>query len=452
MSSSKLDVIVIGGGFAGLTAAYHLSAAGVRVLLLEARERLGGRAYTVLDEARGIPIELGAEFIHGTPPEIFTLARQAKLVMMELKGEYWLAEGHSIQNDSDDDGTDVIFAGLDGLTEDMSFQKFVQTQFSETDWEQARASAISFVEGYHAARAERISALAAREMDRAGQSIQSEMDFKLAAGYGALVEWLRVQLEQAGVEIRMGTVVREIRWTKGHVHLEVEAVDSTAKSSYEAARAIITLPLGVLKAGADEPGGVRFSPDLVDKRAAMQQIDMGEAARITLRFRRRFWEEPLPIAKPSGKPLFLLIDHSYFPVWWTPTPLDWPILTGWSGGARASKLRGESEHIWMDQAVDALSQLFGLAPETIRDEIEAVYRHDWMSDPFTRGAYSYPVVGGLNAAQVLAEPTADTLFFAGEATHSGGHMGTVHGAIATGERAARQVLEKWKPDHDNTTN
>jgi monoamine oxidase len=94
--------------------------------------------------------------------------------------------------------------------------------------------------------------------------------------------------------------------------------------------------------------------------------------------------------------------------------------------------------------VAALSQLFGLAEETIRGGIEAVYRYDWMSDPYARGAYSYPGVGGLYAAAVLAEPVADTLFFAGEATHSGGHMGTVHGAIATGERAARQILEKWK--------
>ncbi|MBL8157462.1 MAG: FAD-dependent oxidoreductase, partial [Anaerolineae bacterium] len=261
-------------------------------------------------------------------------------------------------------------------------------------------------------------------MEKAGESIQSEMDFKLAAGYGALIEWLRGQLEEAGVEIRTGTVVRAIHWSAGSVSIEAEA-----GVRYQAARAVITLPLGVLKAEADAPGGVRFVPDLADKRGAMELIEMGEAARITLRFRRRFWEEPLPIAKPSGKPLFLLVDHAYFPVWWTPTPLDWPILTGWVGGTRAAKLRGTNEQMWLDQAVDALSQLFGLAEETIRGEIEAVYRHDWMSDPYTRGAYSYPAVGGLNAAAVLAEPVADTLFFAGEATHTGGHMGTVHGAI-----------------------
>ncbi|MBL8152961.1 MAG: FAD-dependent oxidoreductase [Anaerolineae bacterium] len=444
MSSSTADVIVIGAGFAGLMAAYRLSGAGMRVVILEARERLGGRAHTVQDDARGVPIELGAEFIHGTPPETFTLARQAGLVMMELKGEYWLAVKGAIQNDSEDDGTDVIFAGLDGLSDDLSFEEYVRTRFSGDDWQEARTSAISFVEGYHAARAERISALAVREMDQAGEAIQSEMDFKLAAGYGALVEWLRVQLEQAGVEICTGRVVREIRWSAGSVSITAEPADGKAKSSFQAARAVITLPLGVLKAKADEPGGVRFTPDLAEKRAAMEQIDMGEAARITLRFRKRFWEEPLPIAKPSGKPLFLLVDHPFFPVWWTPTPLDWPILTGWVGGTQASKLRGESGRVWLDQAVDALSQLFGLATETIRGEIEAVYHHNWMSDPYARGAYSYPAVGGLNAASVLAEPVADTLFFAGEATHSGGHMGTVHGAITTGERAARQILEKWK--------
>ncbi|MBL8157325.1 MAG: FAD-dependent oxidoreductase, partial [Anaerolineae bacterium] len=134
MSATTPDVIVIGAGFAGLTAAYRLSAAGARVVLIEARERLGGRAYTVQDAARGIPIELGAEFIHGAPPETFALARQAGLVMVELKGEYWLAGDESIQNDSEDDGTDVIFAGLDGLVEDMSFQEFVRTRFTGSDW------------------------------------------------------------------------------------------------------------------------------------------------------------------------------------------------------------------------------------------------------------------------------------------------------------------------------
>ena len=90
-----------------------------------------------------------------------------------------------------------------------------------------------------------------------------------------------------------------------------------------------------------------------------------------------------------------------------------------------------------------------IAEPELRRQMTASFVHDWQADPFSRGAYSYTAVGGMDAAQALAAPVEGTLFFAGEATNVDGYTGTVHGAIATGLRAANELLEsvRLKPEN-----
>jgi monoamine oxidase len=95
----------------------------------------------------------------------------------------------------------------------------------------------------------------------------------------------------------------------------------------------------------------------------------------------------------------------------------------------------------LDQAITSLARIFDLSTEYIRDRLVASYFHDWQHDPFSRGAYGYVPVAGLDAQLALSEPVDGTLFFAGEAT-SVGHIGTVHGAIMSGQRAAREILAR----------
>jgi monoamine oxidase len=116
------------------------------------------------------------------------------------------------------------------------------------------------------------------------------------------------------------------------------------------------------------------------------------------------------------------------------------MLIAWCGGPRARELASLSEEETTDRAVAALGRQFRLPRREARRLVTATWHHNWVSDPYSRGAYSYMVVGGNEAPAKLARPLKRTIFFAGEASDPEGRTGTVHGAIATGRRAARQVL------------
>ena len=95
----------------------------------------------------------------------------------------------------------------------------------------------------------------------------------------------------------------------------------------------------------------------------------------------------------------------------------------------------------IERALQSLGSIFGMSQPQLRQQFEAGFTYDWQSDPFSCGAYSYALAGGSGASQEFARPVADTLFFAGEATDPEGHNGTVHGAIASGKRAAKELLK-----------
>ena len=116
------------------------------------------------------------------------------------------------------------------------------------------------------------------------------------------------------------------------------------------------------------------------------------------------------------------------------------LLTGWAAGTAAEKLLGRTPDELRAVAINSISETFGAPTAQIESQFVEMHFHDWSADPFSRGAYSYPAVGGIEAAQRLAEPLEETLFFAGEATDFQGYSGTVHGAIESGHRAAREIL------------
>lgn len=116
------------------------------------------------------------------------------------------------------------------------------------------------------------------------------------------------------------------------------------------------------------------------------------------------------------------------------------MLTGWAAGPKGEKLSGRGKAFIVERALEVLSRVFGPRVETLRDLLQDSHVHDWQADPYSRGSYSYTLVGGENAARALATPVDDTLFFAGEATDFTGHNGTVHGALASGGRAAGELL------------
>jgi monoamine oxidase len=174
---------------------------------------------------------------------------------------------------------------------------------------------------------------------------------------------------------------------------------------------------------------------------------MGKVIRVILRFRRRFWDEISPRSQPS-KTLagmsFLFSDDEWFPTWWTAMPDKLPIITGWAPADSADRLSGNSRSFVIDRALRTLGTLLGRKPAELAALLENAYFHDWQSDPLSRGAYSYGAVGADGAQQVLGSPIDSTLFFAGEATDITGHNGTVNGAIASGHRAAQEILTSMR--------
>jgi monoamine oxidase len=214
----------------------------------------------------------------------------------------------------------------------------------------------------------------------------------------------------------------------------------TLRGIFEAKRAIVTLPLGVLH----KRDAVRFEPDLDSKLEAAGRLAMGEVIRVTMRFRERFWQSGVHAA--NGHDLsrlsFLFSHDSGFPTWWSVYPLHVPILVGWAAGARAERLSKLPEHAIVHEALAALARITGEPEQRLGELLEAAHLHNWQTDPFSRGAYSYIPVNAMDAPERLAAPVEDALFFAGEATATDGFEGTVHGAIATGKRAAREVIER----------
>jgi monoamine oxidase len=180
------------------------------------------------------------------------------------------------------------------------------------------------------------------------------------------------------------------------------------------------------------------------KQHALCKLEMGKVIRITLRFRECFWND-LPRGNHRSKTMegmgFLFSQDEWFPTWWTGQHKAMPLLTGWAPFHCAERLSGRSKEFVAEQSLHTLHRLMGVSIRELKSLLEAAYCHDWQADPFSRGAYSYGKVGADGAQQSLAMPLENTLFFAGEATDITGNSGTVHAAIASGERAAVEIAQ-----------
>ncbi len=446
--SFAADVLIIGAGAAGLAAAHTLTAAGFRVLILEARDRIGGRIYTHPESTPEIPIEMGAEFVHGRPPETFDFVQKEEVRVRELEGEFWYSQhGHLTKGDELFSELHKVFSNLKkAATPDRSFQDYLD-EFCSGLPAQTRHRALSYVEGFHAADPDRVSVRSLVDGEEAEEQIDGDRQFRIVGGYCALVEalWRRIKPDLCNLKLRH--VVTAIRWRKGQVELEVQAecqsAESASTQTFRAPRCLITLPLSILQAAAGQEASIQFSPSLSMKAAALTKLEMGPAIHVAMCFREPFWHSAAITGKPGGLSHmnFLFSDNPYFPTWWTQSPLSAPLLTAWSGGKRAETLLGLSHSDMIERAISSLAEAVKLPANQISNQLQSAYFHDWESDEFSQGAYSYVLVGGAETAQKdLAAPLEETLFFAGEATHYEGHHATVHGAIATGRRAAAEII------------
>lgn len=401
---NESDVLILGAGAAGLAAANHLSSAGLNVRVLEARDRVGGRILTRHEAGLDVPLELGAEFVHGHPGEIFDLVRQAGLNAIPVKGERWCEDDGQLSIcEYLDDEFDRVLGKLPppGSGQDTSFLAFLNALPGVKP--QTREHALGYVEGFEAAYADRISVQALQREYQAADY----WSYRVTTGYDSLLEALKPR-SNASFEIRLNAKVMSVRWARGRV--EVSTVADDAEHTFRARAAVITFPLGVLK----DPAGVQFSPSLDSKQWALDHLEMGHVIRV-LRLRERFWER-LEFETPRGKKSldnmsFLHTDDAVFPTWWSTMPRRSPIVVGWSAGPHCEDLIGQSQEYIVSRSLNALARVLHIGRPELELLLASQHLHDWQADPFARGAYSWARVGGVNAAAELARPLEETLYF-----------------------------------------
>ena len=491
---NQYDIIVLGAGVAGLAAAEVLGNAGLRVAVLEARDRVGGRIHTLPGLTPDHAIELGAEFVHGKPQLFDDYLHSHHLPLYETDGVSYCPGAHGLEPCG---GPELdVFAELDRMNlddfPDEPFDAALRRRFADAPDEDKRW-ARAFVQGFHAADPARISTHSIIRDSRAEEETEGMRAFHIVGGYRRLIETLCASLSPSA-ELFTGATVTSVDWSQNPVFVQARR-SSGETLACQAPRVVVTLPLGVLQQRPPAPGAVRFQPELAEKQDALGKLAMGPSLRISLQFDSLFWEDPgvmrvyenLPPENavgaaqqdllessprgadqlsPGRKPWvdrkinpspvgtaqrlsprtlpglhFLFTGDPVFPTWWSAMPLRLPVLVAWAGGPFAESKFGLSQPQIEAHALAALARILSLPEAALRTRLVRSWFHDWQSDPFSRGAYSYVLAGGMTAQDDLARPLRNRLFFAGEATQSDGHHATVHGAFASGRRVAGEVLE-----------
>jgi monoamine oxidase len=438
MSAQRWDVLVVGAGAAGLAAAKDLSDAGRRVLVLEARRRIGGRVHTQRLRGDSLPIELGAEFVHGRQPEVFDVAREAGLLIDRLPDVHLWKTGPRLRRERRFwERFEAITGRMKSGGRDRSVAEFLRGRRSLSSSD--RRLFESMIDGYFAAPLEDASEKALSTAGQLPAPPDERAQFRVVTGYASVLERLREGLDPKRCRIRLGAVVTDVHWKRGSVRVRVES-----GGLFHAARLVMTVPVGVLRTAPGEAGSILWDPEVPHARRALEGIGMGRVRKVILRFSDGFWEDAGWLARRAGEGIdaldFYHAPGEVFPTWWTLVPAAGARrLTAWAGWTGARELERLSGREVAERALATLSTVLGVDRRRLDRLLVSVHEHDWNRDPFSRGAYSYPAVGGSSAPDRLAEPVADTLFFAGEATERS-ESGTVPGAIASGRRAVRRLL------------
>lgn len=427
------DVIVLGAGLAGLSAAKRLGNAGKSVMVLEAKRHAGGRVYTVRDAATEYPIELGPEWV-GAHGAFRDLLNSLNADVRATHGAHLVrTNGGMLAREHFDETVEIMerISALMADESDLTLNDALDRCCPDPEFEHSRAALMSYVQGFHAADPARVSARWLLEVEENEPADASEGH--ALAGLDVAINALCAE-QAPTVSFRFNTVAHAVCWGDGFVQV---ATTCEGQSEHLTASSLVcALPLAVLKLAPAELGAVQFTPALTTKERALGLLDIGHVVKVVLVFDEPFWHRLDSLSNVS----FIQQPGLPFPTWWTTHPVNAAVLTGWAAGPPLTELAGVRGAALLPLALNSVASVLGISLERVTQHLRGWHTHDWGADPFARGGYSYVLSGGTGAHRELAQPINNTLFFAGEATCGGGHNATMEGALQSGLRAAEELL------------
>ncbi len=398
---------MIGGGAAGIGAARRLREAGADVLIVEARDRLGGRAHTV-GHPQGGPFDLGCGWLHSADRNPWTSIAERQGRTIDRSPPPWsrrsLEPGFpKADQEAFERARDAYHDRLVALANADRDQPASAALEPGARWNGLLDAVSTW---YSGAELDRVSAL---DLDR---YVDTGVNWRVAAGYGATIT-----AHAEGAPVAFGTAVRRIDHSGPTIRLD------TASGAIEAEQAIVALPSALI---AEE--AVVFFPALPGKVEAAQELPLGLADKLYLSLENA--EEFESDGRVFGRTDCTATGAYHI------RAFGRPIIEGYFGGALAEELEAGGEPAFFDFASKELAGVFGAA---FAKRLRPLAHHGWRRDPFARGSYSYAKPGGAFMRERLAEPVDGRLFFAGEAC-SPNDFSTAHGAYRTGVAAAEAVL------------
>jgi monoamine oxidase len=433
------DTIVVGAGVAGLTAARLLALGGRRVVVLEARDRIGGRVHT--DRTGGEATDLGASWIHGVTASPVAAAAQAfGMPTVEFTvGAYqpdgrpmahYGPDGRRLDEEAarryvadirtvDETLTAVVAASAPGA----SYREVTETALAAQGWTAERAQRVREYLGHRAEEQYGAGSgdLAAHGLD--DDAVDGD-EVVFPDGYDRLPENLAT-----GLDVRLEHPVSRVVWSEGAV------VVSTPHGGFTAGTAVVTVPVGVL--ASDD---FTIEPPLPDPVAsALGRLEMNAFEKVFLRFPTRFWDEDVHVVRQAGP------EGVWWHSWYDLTALHGtPTLLTFAAGPAARAIRGWSEEQVAESVLVQLRRLYGdRVTQPSRVQVTA-----WAQDPYARGSYAFMRLGSTTADHDdLATPVGGVLHLAGEATWTE-DPATVTAALRSGHRAAEAVLRRSVPIAD----
>jgi monoamine oxidase len=414
MASSETKVAIIGGGVAGIVAGRRLREAGIDCLVIEARGRLGGRAWTIAD-ASGFALDLGCGWLHSADRNPWTKIAERQGRTIDRSAPPWRkpalpirfspAEQHDFRNAMERFNARVERAAA--KTPDVAAASALNLG---DRWNNLINAVGTYISG---AELDRVSA-----RDFANYA-DDGVNWRVVEGYGETIVAYGEHLAVA-----LGCPVRRI--DHSGIRLKIE----TAKGIITADQAIVTLPSAVI-ADAEQ----LFTPALPDKTQAARGLPLGLADKLFLSLDRA--EE-----FDADSRLFGAHDRTATAAYHL-RPFGRPQIEAYFGGSHAAALEAEGEQAFFDFAVSELVAVLG---GDFAHRLKPIHMHRWGVDPFARGSYSYALPGMAHCRAALAAPVDDRLFFAGEAC-SKDDFSTAHGGFNTGASASDAVIAVRQGKH-----